>query len=365
MHTLKRPTERDENILHVILEDGKKKRIGDESNRVKARLELDNQHKNFFPIALSLDGKFFERHDEAKDKEESIENLKQRLKDRLFSSQEDQLENTGFCVPQKLRDACKLNEHIDTLLKEVQDIYFSDKKTIKTQAEHQAFLILSYVHIILFICWKMDIKILEALCKDDKDRGNVIKTTLKLHFLYLTDQINHENLTSALAHALARPFILQKGPIVKSRFVLLDRVLPVINAAHDKVRVPKTTVFGNDPVKTASYRVDKPRNQTIYPKNATSKTIEEYQAFLEHHQPIRIPAEKLESQDGATILNEIFANRSLGITVKELNPPIFHTDRVDALYSISNETTSFSHIKASMTIDQTGQDKFKYSLVKV
>lgn len=356
--------EKGENILHVILEDGKKKRVGDESNRVKARLELGNQHENFFPIALSLDGKFFERHDDFKDKEETIENLKNRLKNRLLSDNvKGQLEETGFCVPQKLRDACKLNEHIDTLLKEVQDIYFSGKENITTQAEHQAFLILSYVHIILFICWKMDIKILEALCKDDKDRGNVIKTTLKLHFLYLTGQINHENLTSVLAHALARPFILQKGPIIKSRFALLDRVIPVINAAHNIVPVPKTLVFGK-PVESASYRVDKARNQTIYPKNAPSKTVEEYQAFLEHHQPIRIPTEKLESQDGATILNEIFANRSLGITVKELNPPTFHTDRVDALYSISNETMNFSNIKASMTIDQTGRAKFKYSLVK-
>ncbi len=350
---------KEQKILHVILEDGKKKDLGDESNRVKARLELGDQHENFFPIALSLDGKFFKRHDEFKDKEESIEGLKKRLKDRLLLPDVgSQMEATGFCVPQKLRDACQLNDHIDTLLNEVQQIYFSDKKNITTQAEHQAFLLLAYVHIILFICWKMDIKILEALCKDDKDRGNVIKTTLKLHFLYLTGQINHENLTSVLAHALARPFILQKGPIIKSRFVLLDRVIPVINAAHNKnkKRLPETTVFGNK-VESASYAVDKPPSQTIYPKNASSKTIEEYQAFLENHQPIRIPIQR---QDASTTmlktLKKIFDNDSLGITVKELNT---NADSLDALFSISNETMSFRNIKASMT----GQAQLEYSLV--
>ncbi len=201
---------------------------------------------------------------------------------------EDQLAANGFCIPKKLRDACELERNIDSLLDEVQQIYFSDKENITTQEEHQAFLILSYVHIILFACWKMNVSILEALCKDDKDRGNVIKTILKLHFLYITGQINHETLTAVLTHVLARPFILQKAPIIDSRLVLLERVIPFIKAAHERVPVPPTRVFGG-PVGDASYIVFKPPGQTIHPNNETSRTIEEYRAFLENHQPIRIP----------------------------------------------------------------------------
>jgi hypothetical protein len=397
-----------EDILHVILENGQKKRWGDESSRVKARVNLATKHKNFFPIALRLDGKFFERDDEFKDQAESIENLKKRLKKQLLmpldnsldesGQMEDQLAKTGFCVPQKLRDASKLEDNIDMLLQEVQDIYFPGKENIMTQAEHQAFLILSYVHIILFICWKMDIKILEALCKDDKDRGNVIKTMLKLHFLYITGQANHENLTSVLTHMLARPFILQKSPIVPSRLVLFERIIPFVKTAYNTVRVPETNVFGKKSIENASYVVDKPQGQTIYPK-ANSKTIGEYRAFLKNHRPKQIPPhhdnsiqeavsefylneqaqnadiQQKISETARTMLlsqlNEIFANPDLKISVKptELSPSIRLTKetglRYDACFSISDETVSYGSINASLTIKdlRTGQVQLEYSLV--
>jgi hypothetical protein len=457
-----------QNILHIILENGTKKNIGDESRRVKARLRLAVKHDNFFALALRLDGDFFERHDEFKDQVEAIDHLKGRLKKQLLmplrsfeeedltvsildrKQMEDQLATNGFGVPQKLREACELDKHIDSLLDEVEQIYFSGKEHIKTQEEHQAFLILSYVHIILFACKKMKISILEALCKDDKDRGNVIKTILKLHCLYITGQVNHETLTYVLVHVLARPFILQKAPIIKSRLVLLERVIPFIKDAHDRVPVLKKLIFGES-IENASYIVAKPLGQTIYPNNATSRTIEEYQAFLGNHQPIVTSSsalklmvqlvlgfhpkgkrqdqaiqlttssaakimniwvgEKSEAEQEnahATIisflrnrcslpeeqawrmscyfneglgkmlldhLNEIFANRSLGISVKLetglILPSIRLTEdnktarlRFDALFSISNGTTSYGQINASMTIKDLneGQSQFEYSL---
>jgi hypothetical protein len=362
-------------ILHVILENGIKKKVGDESARVKARIRLGAQHENFFPMALNLDGNFFERHGLPHDQVESLQSLKNRFKEQLLpdldndAQMEDQLEKTGFFIPKKLRDACKLKENIDFLLDEVQKIYFSGAENIKTQEEHQAFLILSYVHIILFICWKIDISILEALCKDDKDRGNVIKTILKLHFLYITGQINHENLTTVLTQALARPFILQKGPIVKSRLILLERVIPFIDAAHTKVAVPQTNVFGQ-PVKTASYLVTKPPGQTIYPNNAISKTAEEYRAFLENHQPIQIPLSNKLTEESAPMLqahlNGIFANPSLGITVelekaltKEIN---ISGLKFDAVFTITDGNVSYGSIKALMKDHKTGS-QIEYSLI--
>ncbi len=457
------------NILHIILENGKKKTIGDESGRVKARLRLAVYHQNFFALALRLDGDFFERHDEAKDQAEPLQSLKGRLKEQLLmplssfeeegltvssldtKQMEDQLATNGFGVPKKLREACELDKHIDSLLDEVQQIYFSDKENIKTQEEHQAFLILSYVHIILFACWKMDIGILEALCKDDKDRGNVIKTILKLHFLYITGQINHETLTSVLTHVLARPFILQKAPIIKSRLVLLERVIPFIKDAHDREKLPKTKVFG-EAIMTASYHVEKPLGQTIYPNNTTSRTVEEYQAFIENHKPIvtssgivklmvklvqefcpngqrqnkalqqkisgaaktmnisvgeRLLTPQIEeahttiltflskqcslSKESAWIascyfheglgeellthLNKIFANHSLGISVKLESglslPSIRLTEenntagvRFDAVFSICDKDRNYGSINASMTIRdlKAGQAQFEYSL---
>jgi hypothetical protein len=197
---------------------------------------------------------------------------------------EDQLAANGFCIPQKLRDVSKLPEHMEQLLNEVHGIYFSGIENIESLEQHQAFLILSYVHIMLFIIIKCDIGILEALCKDDKDRGNVIKTIFKLHFLYLTGKIDHDTLMSVFVHTLARPFIVHKNAIIKSRFVLLEHTIPVIEAAHKKNAAPKTFLFPNG-VKNASYTVAQPEGQTIYPTNAASKTLEEYLAFVEYHKP--------------------------------------------------------------------------------
>jgi hypothetical protein len=444
-----------QNILHIILENGTKKTIGDESGRVKARLRLAVYHKNFFAMALRLDGDFFERHDEVKDQAESIQSLKERLKTQLLmplrsfeeedltvsavdrKQMEDQLAVNGFGVPSKLRQACELETHIDSLLDEVEQLYFAGKEHIKTQEEHQAFIILSYAHIILFACWKMNISILEALCKDDKDRGNVIKTILKLHFLYVTNQINHETLTSVLVHVLARPFILQKAPIIKSRLVLLERVIPFIRAAYNKVPVPRKEIFGVT-IENASYHVNKPVGQTICPNNATSKTSEEYRAFLKHHQPfetsskvmnlmlklvrelnaegklqdtlnISIDQHRLNpqteearttistfltdrcnfTQEGVqralcyfheglgegllTHLNGIFANQSLGISVKpSSNPPSIHLTeenktaklRFDAVFSICDKDRLYGTINGSMTTNvKTAEAKFEYALI--
>ncbi|HEX4838987.1 MAG TPA: hypothetical protein VFU89_00915, partial [Rhabdochlamydiaceae bacterium] len=298
-------------IFHVILENGEKKHVGDESPRVKARLRLGLRYKNVFVMALRLDGKFFERHDEMHEKAETVQSLKKRLSDQLLmpltkaedlstskrltesklytKNMEDQLAANGFYVPQKLRDESKLPEHMDKLLNEVQKIYFPGVSNIESVEQHQAFLILSYVHIMLFITIKCEIDIIEALCKDDKDRGNVIKTIFKLHVLYLTGKISHDTLLFVLVHALARPFILQKNAIIKSRRVLLEHVIPKITAAHKKNPNPKTFLLSEVAKITAYYRVAQPKGQTIYPSNAASKTIEEYLAFVEYHKPAPIP----------------------------------------------------------------------------
>ena len=280
-----------EKILHVILENGEKKSTvkGDESTRVKARLRLGVYHPNFYDLALRLDGKFFKREDF--EGPESIQHLKDRFKAQLLmplksfenegltasvataKQYEDQLSITGFCVPEKLREASELPKYIDQLLVEVQNIYFSGVADITTQEEHQAFLLFSYVHIILFICYRMKINILEALCKDDKDRGNLIKTLLKLHFLYLTGQITKKTLTQVFVHVLARNIIMQKNGIIESRLVLLEQAIPFIVRAFARVTKPNTTIFGES-IKNASYVVTSPKGQILSPTKNSAKNLE-------------------------------------------------------------------------------------------
>jgi len=295
-------------IYHVMLENGSKKRVADESPRAKVRLQLGIRHPNVFVMALRLDGEFFERHD-LHEKTESVQSLKKRLSEQLLMplpqaedlsastatdltasklsniQMEDQLAANGFYVPQKLRDESKLPEYMDQLLDEVHAIYFPDVSNIENLEQHQAFLTLSYVHIMLFITIECQIDIIEAPCKDDKDRGNFIKLIFKLHTLYLTGKISRDTLMFVLVHALARPFILQKNGIIKSRLVLMERVIPIINAAHKKNPNPQTFLTTQEANKTAYYRVAQPEGQTIYPSNNASKTVEEYLAFVEYHKP--------------------------------------------------------------------------------
>jgi hypothetical protein len=295
--------DRGENIFQAILENGQEKVVGDESPRVRGRLKLVLIHKNFFAAALREDGPFFEREDlfskaEKKAAKERLDHLKERFElqllppstikpddkplsdEQLLEKMFAQLKETGFCIPDKVIERAELRKHIKPLLQEIEDLYFPGCKEIESVPQHQAFIMLSYVHIVLFCCARLDISILEAFCKDDIDRGNAFKTILKLHFLYLTGQINPETLLNVLVNTLAAPFIVKKQAIIPSRLVLINHVLPIMQAALLRLPQPKTTIFGPTLI-NPFYDVFANVGQTIYPDNLDAKNIEEYLAFLE------------------------------------------------------------------------------------
>lgn len=299
--------DRGENIFQTILENGQVKLIGDESPRVRGRLKLILIHKNFFAVAFREDGHFFEREDlPSKTAKEPLNHLKERLEQQLlplkYATKPDekplsdeqlldkmfaQLEETGFCIPDKVIEKSDLRQHIKPLLQEVEDIYFLGCKEIESVPEHQAFIMLSYAHIVLFLCIRLDISILEAFCKDDIDRGNAFKTILKLHYLYLTGQISAESLLNILVNTLAAPFIVKKQAIIPSRLVLIEHVLPIMQRAFERLPRPKTMIFGVN-MANPFYDVFATVGQTIYPDNLNAKNIEEYLAFLEAR-PIELP----------------------------------------------------------------------------
>ncbi|MBS0648480.1 MAG: hypothetical protein JSS10_04550 [Verrucomicrobia bacterium] len=327
--------EKNENILQAIFEEGEEKLIGDESPRVRGRLKLVLFHKNFYALALRFDGKLFKRnYDLPTSKKESISNLKSRLILALIPSQEPvlsddqpdlilekmfkQLEETGFCIPEKVMRKSELRNHIEPLLKEVQELYFPDVKEIEKTEHHQAFILLSYAHIVLFLCIRLNISILEAFCKDDIDRGNAFKTILKLHFLYLTRQISPETLRYVLVNTLAAPFIVKKQAIIDSRLVLIQYALPFMKDAFARNTQPKTTIFGES-INNPSYRVFAIQGQTIYPDNRSAKNIEEYLDFLVAL-PIKIPPFPGNLiEDTATAVDEDQIRYNISQTAKNLN----------------------------------------------
>jgi hypothetical protein len=268
-----------EKILHVIFEDGDVHVTGDESGRVDLRLSLQKE-ENFFPLALRMDGAFFKTSSKA-----TFTQFKADFKKQLLGD----LGATGFCIPQKVRDQSGLEAKLDDLLKEVQDIYFPqaaaddwelvEGQAFKTLEEQKAYMLLSYAHIVLFLGKQLKIDILEAHCKDDIDRGNAFKIILKLHFLYLTGQINDpKQLERVLVTGLIPPVIVKRQGIIPNRFKFIHHVHAVMNAAFGKNPNPNKLV-GNYRVHRAD---DRNQTQDLFPLGHTAKTGPEYLDFLKH-----------------------------------------------------------------------------------
>jgi hypothetical protein len=230
---LQRSTNAKSRIGHGILENGEESALGDESARFNLRIDLETV-ESVFPFAFRCDGKFFKH----KTGPEDISALRERIKGELFTGK-------GFKITQKVRAGAFLDNNIDRLLQEVETLYFPRKKTIDTIGEHQAFIVFSYVHIILYICQTLNISILELLCKDDKDRGVVLKLILKFHFLYITRQLHsNDNLEKCLVQALAPSVIIKDEGIIPSREKLVYYAFDVLKAAYDSCPNPPPFIGG-------------------------------------------------------------------------------------------------------------------------
>ncbi len=259
---------RDENILHVCFENGKKASIGDESSRVEARMSLV-RYNNFFPLALRLDGDFYKPRNF---QPETIEGLKRAFKEQLAGT----LDTTGFSIPPK----CNLTPgKIDELLNEVEALYFPHP-TIESLPYHQSFILFSYAHIVLYLCKSLNISILEAFCKDDIDRGNAFKAILTLHTLYLTGEINSENLTRVLVNTLAPPAIVKKQGIIASREMYIYQALQILRDAYNLSPRPQIRAIA-DIQEQFSYDVHETDNYGFLFLGSAAGTWAEYQEFLD------------------------------------------------------------------------------------
>lgn len=236
-------------FLQLVLENGDMKIDGDESGRFNLRLTL-NELLNVFALAFRMDGEFFEKHID----HETFDSLKKRFKEQLLGFTQE----TFYHVPEKVRIQTELLQDIDRLLDEVKSLYFPHISTIENIDTHQAFLMLSYAHITLYLCQRLGISFLEAFCKDDIDRGRVFKTILWLHFLYLTNQITSDNLIKVLVLTLAAPISVKKQGVISSRVKHLVRTVPFIVKAHERVCVPQKMVAGRDLGETRFEVVERP-----------------------------------------------------------------------------------------------------------
>lgn len=246
---------------------------GDESGRTQERLKLGDQHTNFYPLAFRLDGSFVQPHNF---QSLSIEEAQKSFKQEMFG------ENTGYCVPEKLRQSGSLSEKdFQNYMNEVCNTFFKNKQNFETLEEFQAFVVLTYAEIALSLCQRLKIDFLEAFCKDDIDRGGAIKAVILLLHLYksgMFDESRKKDLDVALEaimiNLVAAPLIIRKDQIIESR---ANYVVNVIHLLKEVVKTsPKPEKIYAGTFTTAS----RP-HQGIYPLGPTCETAEEYQTYLE------------------------------------------------------------------------------------
>ncbi len=200
--------------------------MGDENARVQARLKLAS-YKNFFPLALRLDGKFFHPKNY---QSQIIDTFKANFSKDLFG----EFKETGFCVPDKARLKGFTPEAFSDIMSEVHKLYFKSQDTLDSLGEYQTFILFTYAHMTLSLLDTLDISILEAHCKDDIDRGGAFKAILTLHYLYLSGNLTPASLENLMVNIIAAPFIVKGQPIIKSRVVFIKHALEVLKRVNTK-----------------------------------------------------------------------------------------------------------------------------------
>jgi hypothetical protein len=294
---LEAANEKDEKLLHVILENAIPKPYakGDESERVKPRLDLD-KHRNVYTLALRFDGDFVQPKNYVA---QPIENLKTAFTDQMFGK------DTGYVVPAKLNFSQeRFNEIMDKVLNE----FFAGKAQLDTLQEHQAFIALTYAEMIFSLCKSLDISYLEALCKDDKDRGGVMKAVIVLLHLYRAGKFKkgqEKQLAKALeelmVNIVAIPLTITKDAIIESRCAYIKNVLNVLRETVAKGSEPAGAYQGNFNVQSDPY-------QRAVPMGGTCRTKQEYAQFLQQINTIKpmFRGNVLES------IQPLFNNQQLG-----------------------------------------------------
>lgn len=269
---------RNENILHIILENGvpkegwvQKLKGGEESHRVQARLAIGDANKNFYPMALRLDGPFVQPKTYHR---KSYGQVKDEFSRQMFGV------NTGYLIHDNLRTKGLTPRQFEGYMYKVKSTFFSDRNSFDSLQDFQAFIVLTYAEMILDLCDTLEISYLEAGCKDDIDRGGAMKAIITLLHLYRTRKFApeaqgelHQALENLMVNIIAAPLIVRKDEIIESRADYVKHVVHVLQRTIIQAPVPVESYMGNFNILTEQY-------QGIIPTGSICRTENEYQEFL-------------------------------------------------------------------------------------
>lgn len=270
------------NILHNILENIQSMF---ENARVLTRIGFGDTHPNYLPVEFSLDNKFFKSKNDSHTPI-AIDTLIKRLSDEMLYGIQTK---SGYHFPTTIQNTIKGTEltwinPIETLMREVAALYFSDSPMISSFEDQVAFTLLSYAHILLFLCQneQLNIQDLEILCKDCIDRGVVMITILKLHLLNISGHLTSDNLKSVLIHTVMPAWIVKKQPIILSRRRFIDYTCKRMAKAPEPNSGSLASSLVKLPKETSGYLPAPSQFQSVFPECSKAWSDEMYFDYLNH-----------------------------------------------------------------------------------
>lgn len=310
-----------ENILHVVHEGND----AGEMKRVNVRIAAADRHENYFALRLPLDGPFFEgpiKVGACSVSTATFCELKHALMESFF---DDKIAaQTGIIVSKRVRDQLS-RERLGGIFDEVLTTFIYPGENIgvalgrsvngeksptlpSSRQEKQAYLqmevkserrkeieklkgtfkgayqatiVLFYTlltHHLQFACNASHVK---TPCKDDIDRGNLMKVFGEVYRAILLDKENDpEVLRAILDHTMMAPFHVKRQGIIPGRGALLDVGLDYLRniGPLEKERLKNSPLhLGFKPT-----RMKFPNGSKIpiHPTVETAHSMEEYDAIL-------------------------------------------------------------------------------------
>lgn len=256
---------KNQTILHLIFEAKTK---GHERSRWRARVGLESEH--FHPLAAAFDGSFFDGSGAF----EAIQTFNQ-LKSALLHHFEKEEGNFYLANGVKPRP-----EILENLFTEVHALFFQGRKKFTHPEEYQAYLILCYVYLVLYLAKTNRPSCINGGCKDFLDRGGVFAASFHLVLLLLLGEENNSKALNELrVNFLAPALIVKKKGVLEERAHLFKAVHQVIKdlstAQKEEIR------HGSFKGLLQKLEVHQVHDQHIFPSPNTAASLQEYQHALQ------------------------------------------------------------------------------------
>ena len=172
-----------------------------ETNRSAALSQLQSEHPNFYFLSLPMDGPLWTHASSSQ--AEFIASLTQMQA------------SNGFKLPRHNTNPQPIltQEQTQQIAQYISNFFFP-REGHWTITEQRQFLLLFHSALQDWFCSALNIDVMNATCKDDKDRGNISKLTTLLFRALILGRQNDPQVLQSIFFAALGPFIIKNEPII-------------------------------------------------------------------------------------------------------------------------------------------------------